>query len=99
MPSTGRTTMPITRTSLAGLAGLAFTSLALALICTTDAPAADWPSRPIHIIVPYAAGGPTDLTIRTLAPVVSTELGQTVVVENKLGGATMAFVVVPDGSM
>lgn len=73
-----------TTTSLAGLA-----ALAVALVATSAAAASDWPSRPIHIIVPYAAGGSTDLTIRTLAPVVSTALGQAVVVENKLGGATM----------
>jgi tripartite-type tricarboxylate transporter receptor subunit TctC len=72
------------------------------LLASPAQAASDWPSRPIHIIVPYAAGGPTDLTIRTLAPVVSTALGQTVVVENKLGGATMTATQVvvaadPDG--
>jgi len=77
--------MSTTRTSFAGLA-----ALAVALVGAPNASAAsDWPTRPIHIIVPYAAGGATDLTIRTLAPVVSAELGQPVVVENKLGGATM----------
>ncbi len=60
-----------------------------ALLAPPVQAASDWPTRPIRVIVPYAAGGPTDLTIRTLAAVVSTELGQPVVVENKLGGATM----------
>ena len=62
---------------------------AAALLVSPAHGASDWPSRPIRIIVPYAAGGPTDLTIRTLAPVVSAERGRPVVVENKLGGATM----------
>ena len=67
-----------------------FAVLAAAVLLASPASAqSDWPTRPIRIIVPYAAGGPTDLTIRTLAPVVSAELGQPVVVENKLGGATM----------
>lgn len=51
--------------------------------------AQSWPSQPIHIIVPYAAGGGTDATVRTLAPLVSEALGQPVVVENRPGGATI----------
>jgi tripartite-type tricarboxylate transporter receptor subunit TctC len=48
---------------------------------TTDA----WPSRPIMLIVPWPAGGPTDLSMRVLARVASRELGVPVVVENKPG--------------
>lgn len=61
---------------------------ALALI-TTSARAQDWPTQPVHIIVPYSAGGGTDTTIRTLVPKASEILGQTIVVENKPGGATI----------
>jgi tripartite-type tricarboxylate transporter receptor subunit TctC len=44
-----------------------------------------WPSRPIIIIVPWPAGGPTDLSMRVLARVAGRELGVPVVVENKPG--------------
>lgn len=44
-----------------------------------------WPSKPITLVVPFAAGGPTDVVARTLAASMSKGLGQTVVVENKLG--------------
>lgn len=50
------------------------------------AQAADsWPSRPIRLIVPYAAGGPTDVIARLIAQKIGPALGQTVVVENKPG--------------
>jgi tripartite-type tricarboxylate transporter receptor subunit TctC len=45
----------------------------------------NWPARPVTLVVPFAAGGPTDVVARTLAASMSKSLGQTVVVENKLG--------------
>lgn len=45
-----------------------------------------YPTRPINMIVPWAAGGSTDLTARALAPVLSNILGQPVKVENRTGG-------------
>lgn len=48
-------------------------------------PPADWPSRPITVLVPWPAGGPTDLSMRVLAKVAGRELGVPVVVENKPG--------------
>jgi tripartite-type tricarboxylate transporter receptor subunit TctC len=61
-----------------------------------------WPTRPITLVVPFAAGGPTDVVARTLGASMSKSLGQTVVVENKLGaGGTVAASYVakaaPDG--
>ena len=47
--------------------------------------AADFPSEPIKFIVPYAAGGTTDLVARTVGKVVAEELGQSVIIENKPG--------------
>jgi tripartite-type tricarboxylate transporter receptor subunit TctC len=44
-----------------------------------------FPSRPVHIFVPYAAGGGVDILTRTLGDVVSRHWGQTVVVENRPG--------------
>ena len=53
----------------------------------TTAPAQDnYPSRPITLVVPYAAGGSIDLVARILAEGLTARLGQTVVVENKPGG-------------
>lgn len=51
------------------------------------AAAADYPSRPITMIVPFAAGGPTDVIARILAQRMGESLGQTVVVENVTGAA------------
>src|SRR5579864_261853 len=61
---------------------------ALALILPTRAAVAEqpYPSRPIKMIVPFAPGGPTDVTARTLTEALSRRLGQPVVVEN-FGGA------------
>jgi tripartite-type tricarboxylate transporter receptor subunit TctC len=61
-----------------------------------------YPSRPVTLIVPFAAGGPTDVVARTLGASMSRTLGQTVVIENKLGaGGTIAANYVakanPDG--
>jgi tripartite-type tricarboxylate transporter receptor subunit TctC len=47
-----------------------------------------WPNRPVHMIVPIAAGGPTDSVARILADPLSKKLGRDVVVENKAGGGT-----------
>ncbi|QYY34010.1 tripartite tricarboxylate transporter substrate binding protein (plasmid) [Cupriavidus pinatubonensis] len=56
------------------------------LFATTAATAAEpWPGRPIKIIVPVTAGGVVDLAARVLAPKLSQELGQSVVVENRPG--------------
>jgi tripartite-type tricarboxylate transporter receptor subunit TctC len=62
----------------------------------------NWPTRPITLVVPFAAGGPTDVVARTLGASLSKTLGQTVVIENKLGaGGTVAASYVaksaPDG--
>ncbi|VCU72520.1 Tripartite tricarboxylate transporter family receptor [Pigmentiphaga humi] len=48
--------------------------------------AQSYPSKPIVLINPYAAGGPADLVARSLAKELGTELGQQVVIENKAGG-------------
>lgn len=62
----------------------------------------NWPSRPIRLIVPFAAGGAADSAARTIAPRMGEQLGQTIVVENRtgaggsVGGATVAQAA-PDG--
>src|SRR6202171_4458820 len=49
-----------------------------------------FPSKPVHIFVPYAAGGGVDILARTLGDVVSRQWGQTVVVENRPGAGRVA---------
>ena len=49
--------------------------------------ASAWPERPVTIVVPYNPGGSTDAAARFLAPVLSEELGQPFVVENKPGAS------------
>ena len=60
-------------------------SLAAAL-CLAPALAQDWPSKPIRLIVPFPAGGPTDLVAREAANILREEFKQTVIVDNKPGG-------------
>lgn len=62
----------------------------------------DFPSKPIKLIVPFSAGGPTDVTARIFSKAISEELGQAVVVENRPGaggtlGGTIAARATPDG--
>jgi tripartite-type tricarboxylate transporter receptor subunit TctC len=67
-----------------------FATFLLALCFLTDSYAAgtDYPNRPVTVIVPYPAGGVTDLAARTLTEAMEKHLKQPVVVSNKVGGAT-----------
>jgi tripartite-type tricarboxylate transporter receptor subunit TctC len=49
-------------------------------------PVESYPSRPIHIVLPFTPGGGTDVIARTLAPGMQQRLGQSVVIENRPGG-------------
>lgn len=74
----------------------------LFLAGTSHALAADYPNRPIRIVVPYSAGGLTDVLARTLGERLSQRLGQPTVVDNKPGGAeqiatSMVAKSAPDG--
>ena len=67
-----------------------------------EAQAQTFPARPITIIVPFAAGGPTDIVARVIAAQFSSRLGQQAVVENVVGAAgTIGLVraarAAPDG--
>ena len=69
---------------------------------TTDAGAQSWPTKPLRAIVPFAAGSSTDIIPRIVFEQLSSQLGQTIVVENRTGaGGTIgaAFVAKsePDG--
>jgi tripartite-type tricarboxylate transporter receptor subunit TctC len=75
------------------------TALALSLASQATA---DWPERPIQLIVPFPAGSATDIVARIIAPGMGKHLGQPIVVENRAGasGAVGAQAVAsarPDG--
>ena len=59
---------------------------AAAALAAGAAWAQDYPTQPINVVVPFAAGGPTDTVTRLVAQAMSRELGQQIVVEN-VGGA------------
>jgi tripartite-type tricarboxylate transporter receptor subunit TctC len=72
---------PITRRSLVLLA---------ASLLATAASADTYPAKPVNVMVPYPAGGPSDAIARIVSTAFAKELGQTVIVEN-LGGASGAI--------
>jgi tripartite-type tricarboxylate transporter receptor subunit TctC len=66
-------------------------AVAASVSLTVAGIAAGFPTKPIALVVPFAAGGPTDVVARTLAASMTKTLGQSVVVENKPGaGGTIA---------
>jgi tripartite-type tricarboxylate transporter receptor subunit TctC len=80
-------------------AGVALAAMFAAL---PSAPAQDYPSRPVKIIVPFPAGGTADVMPRIFAEWLSRKWGQPVIVENRTGaagniGAEAAFKSEPDG--
>jgi tripartite-type tricarboxylate transporter receptor subunit TctC len=88
------------RLATAGLVSLF--SIVSALSLPTTGQAVTFPERTIKIVVPFPAGGPTDVAARLVAQALSTRLGQNVVVENLAGGGgklgTKAVAAaIPDG--
>ena len=65
---------------------LAAFAAAIAMMSASGASAADWPAKPVKIIVAYAAGGANDLLARVFAERLSEAFGQQFVVENRTGG-------------
>ena len=73
----------IARTALVVVAALAFAGGA--------AQAQSYPARPIRIVVPFSPGGPTDMISRIIGQKMQSILGQSIIVENKLGAATLVI--------
>ena len=80
----------------------AILSLGLAAFALDSARAQSYPSKPVRLIVPFAAGGPIDVMGRLVAQWLSSTLGQQVVVDNRPGaggaiGTRAATAAEPDG--
>jgi tripartite-type tricarboxylate transporter receptor subunit TctC len=80
----------------------AFVAAAALALCGAPAFAQSWPTRPIHLVVPFPAGGSTDIVGRLVADKLAVALGQSVVVDNKAGaggttGSELVAKAPPDG--
>ena len=76
--------------------------LFLAVSASSAAVAQDWPSRPIRAVIPFTAGSGSDIVGRTVLEQISKQIGQPIIVENRVGaGGTIGTAVVakadPDG--
>ena len=76
---------------------------AFGVLISAAAGAQEYPTKPITLIVPWPAGGSTDISMRAIAERASKELGQPIAIDNRAGGggtvgpATMAAAAKPDG--
>lgn len=93
----------MTRRRVMAAAIAAVLLLPVALAASPSAVAQSYPTKPITLIVPWPAGGSTDISMRAIARGAEKHLGQPIIVDNKggasgtLGPATMAATAKPDG--
>ncbi|WP_424135041.1 Bug family tripartite tricarboxylate transporter substrate binding protein [Roseomonas chloroacetimidivorans] len=73
------------RSLIAGAAGLAAAPLAAPAVLAQTS----WPTAPVRLVVPFAAGGPTDVPARLIADELSKQLPQRVIVENRTGAGVV----------
>src|SRR5690625_5008829 len=74
-----------TRRTFMKASALSLTAAALPL--SFPAMASGWPSRPVHMVVAFPAGGPTDTTARLIAQRLGDRLGEPVIVDNRAGAS------------
>jgi tripartite-type tricarboxylate transporter receptor subunit TctC len=80
----------------------ALIAISVLIACGAPSQAADYPNRPVRMVVPYPAGGPTDVIVRVAAQRLSEQLGQQIVVDNRAGasgmiGSELVARATPDG--
>lgn len=97
----GKSLLKVSGLALVGALSVSVYSAACAQ-ATPTAHTAAYPNKPIRVIVPSPAGGPPDLIMRILAPRLTASLGQTIIVENRLGagglvGTAYVAKLPPDG--
>src|SRR5579859_4953984 len=95
----GAVAWPVKSSAIYAFAGIA---LAAALFSTAVRARDDYPSRPVQMIIPFAAGGPTDIVGRVMGAKMGEVLGQQFVVEDRTGaggniGADAVAKATPDG--
>lgn len=78
--------MHITHYFCSRIVTLIFSGLALMSQPVAAQVSEAWPTKPVRFVVPYVAGGASDITVRSIAQLLTTSLGQTMMVENKAGG-------------
>jgi tripartite-type tricarboxylate transporter receptor subunit TctC len=82
--------------------GLAFAAALTTALTPLAAQAQAWPQKPIRLVVPFSAGGPSDAVARALATALTENLGQPVIVDNRTGaggslGIDLVAKAAPDG--
>ena len=88
---------------MSGRSRLTIAIAAMGMLISAAAGAQEYPTKPITLIVPWPAGGSTDIAMRAIADSASKVLGQPIAIDNKAGGggtvgpATMAAAAKPDG--
>ena len=88
---------------MTGRSRLTVAFAAIGMLISAAAGAQEYPTKPITLIVPWPAGGSTDISMRAIAESASKVLGQPIAIDNKAGGggtvgpATMAAASKPDG--
>ncbi|MGE0315252.1 MAG: tripartite tricarboxylate transporter substrate binding protein [Lautropia sp.] len=80
---------PLARTNPRRRALMKWAALSATLPAAGTAGAAGFPDKSVKVVVPYGPGGGTDNLMRMLAPALTESLGQTLVIENKPGGASV----------